>query len=95
MLRLNKDETSPDWIDPDPRLREDVLALKRLTETENPAVTRCLELESMTAFYLLGAASGQGFGSGLWADIRLCKMVGTMEKQDPQLEVGNQYYCQS
>ena len=41
VLRLNKDETAPEWIDPAPRLREDVLALKRLTEPENPAATRC------------------------------------------------------
>ena len=41
VLRINKDETAPDWLDPEPRLREYVLALKRLTATEKPAVTRC------------------------------------------------------
>ena len=40
--------------------------LKRLTAPENPAVTRCRTSESMTYFYILGDASGQGFGSGLW-----------------------------
>ena len=43
-----------------------MLALKRLTAPEKPAVTRCRVSESMTAFYLLGYASGQGFGLGLW-----------------------------
>ena len=55
VLRLNKDETSPEWLYPDPRLREGVLE-----------VTRCRASGSMTAFYLLGYKSGQGFGSGLW-----------------------------
>ena len=41
MLRLDKDETSPEWIDTDPRLREDILTLKRLTAPEKPAVRRC------------------------------------------------------
>ena len=41
VLRINKDETSPEWLDPSPRLREDVLALNRLTVPKNSAVTRC------------------------------------------------------
>ena len=47
---------------PGPQVREDVLVLKRLTASENPAVTRCQASESITAFYLPGDASGQGFG---------------------------------
>ena len=43
-----------------------MLALKRLTAPEKLSVTRCKLSESMTDFYLLGVASGQGFGSGLW-----------------------------
>ena len=43
-----------------------MLTLKRLTAPEKPAITRCRALESITDFYLLGDASGQGFGSGLW-----------------------------
>ena len=41
-------------------------ALNRLTEPGNPAVTICRASDSMTSFYILGDASGQGFGSGLW-----------------------------
>ena len=41
MLRVNKDETAPEWLDPSPRLREDVLVFKRFTEPEKPTVTRC------------------------------------------------------
>ena len=63
---MNKDETALEWIEPSPRLMEDMLVLKRLTAPENPAVTRCRALESMTDFYLLGDASGQGFCSSLW-----------------------------
>ena len=86
MLRLNREEIAPEWLDPAPRLREDVLALKRLTVPENPEVTRCRASESMTAFYLLGYASGQGFGLGLWDHEGLRydfgKMVYTIEKRD-------------
>ena len=66
MLRMNKNEIAPEWIDPTPRLREDVLVLKRLAAPEKPAVARCRASESMTAFYLLGDTSGKGFGLGLW-----------------------------
>ena len=66
MSMLNKYETVPEWLDLAPMLREYVLALKRLTATEKPEVSRCRVSESMTAFYLLGDAIGQGFGSGLW-----------------------------
>ena len=65
VLRINKDKTATEWIYPEPRFREDMLALKRITAPEKPAVTRCQEPESMTDFYLLEDASGQGFGSGL------------------------------
>ena len=58
-LSMDKDETVPEWLDMAPRLREDIVVLKRLTDPENPAVTRCRVLESMTAFHLLGDASGQ------------------------------------
>ena len=62
---INKDETYPEWFDLAPRLRDDLLALTRLTDPEKPAITRCRASESMTDFYLLGYASDQGFGSGL------------------------------
>ena len=42
------------------------MALKRIAAPENPAVTRCRASESINAFYLLGDASGQEFGLGLW-----------------------------
>ena len=40
-LRINKDETAPEWLALSPRLREDVLDLKSHTAPEKPAVTRC------------------------------------------------------
>ena len=66
VLRVNKDETAPEWLDSLPRLRGHVLALKSFTELEKPAVESWRASESMADFYLLGDASGQGFGSGLW-----------------------------
>ena len=50
---MNNYETAPEWLDPDTRLREDVLALKRLTAPKNPAATRCRASDSMNAFYIL------------------------------------------
>ena len=43
-----------------------MLALNSLTSPEKTAVTRCRALDSMTSFYLLVDASGQGFGSVMW-----------------------------
>ena len=63
---MNKDETDLEWLDPPPRLREDVLALTRITTPDNPSLRRRRASDSMTDFYILGDASGQGFGSGLW-----------------------------
>ena len=64
-MRIDKDEASPKWFDPPPRLREDILTLKNITVPDKPAVPRCQASESMTEFYLLGDASGQGFGLGM------------------------------
>ena len=98
-LRLENDETFPEWLDPPPRLREDIVVLKRITAPEKPAVTRCRASESMNEFYLIRDASGRGFGSGLWDHEGMIynfgKLVDTMEKRDLQLEGGNQSYCQS
>ena len=65
-MSLYKDETAPEWIDPGPRLIENIVTLKRLTDPEKSVVTRCQSSELMTAFYLLADASVQGFGSSLW-----------------------------
>ena len=63
-MSLDKDEIAPEWIDLDPRLMEDILALKRLTAPENPAVTRCRASESMTAFICLEIQVVEGL---VWA----------------------------
>ena len=39
-MRLDKDETALIWIDTVHRFRQDVVALKRLTAPEKPALTR-------------------------------------------------------
>ena len=65
-MRLDKDEAAAEWLDPSPRLREDTVALKSLAAPAKHVVTKCQALESMTKFYLLGDARGQGFGLVLW-----------------------------
>ena len=65
-MMLDKDKTTPEWLDPPPRFIEDIVELNRLTAPENTALTRCRASESMHTFYLIGDASGQGFSSVLW-----------------------------
>ena len=53
-------------MNPAPRLTLDVVALEKLTASAEPAATKCRVGTAMSALYLMGDASGQGFGSGLW-----------------------------
>ena len=57
-FRLNKYEIAPEWIDPYPRLREDIVTLKSLMAPDKPVLTRCRSSYSMNEFYLLVDASG-------------------------------------
>lgn len=61
---LDDDEGAPELVTPVPRFRDDVIALKKLTQGNEPALQKCRVKTTMVAFYLLGDASGRGFGSG-------------------------------
>ena len=61
-----EEERPPDLVDPAPRLNLDVKVLGKLTTSEYLAASKCRVGATMTALYLMGDASGQGFGSGLW-----------------------------
>ena len=54
----------PDIIHPVSRMEFDIKALIDLTSGVEPAVQKCRVKSTLTAFYLLGDASGKGFGSG-------------------------------
>ncbi|KAL7468881.1 hypothetical protein ACHAXS_009127 [Conticribra weissflogii] len=57
---------APETVEAVPRLRDDIAALVELTEGSEPAVQSIRVRDTVTAFYLMGDASGKGFGSGLW-----------------------------
>ena len=59
-------EEAPETVTAVSRLTSDLAALKHLTSGEEPATQKCRSREKFTALYLMGDASGQGFGSGLW-----------------------------
>ena len=61
-----QEECPPELVNPAPRLTLDVEALEKLTASKEPAATKYRVGATMSALYLMGDASGQGFGSGLW-----------------------------
>ena len=61
---IEEDPSAPEFVAPVPRLIDDVTALKKLTQGEEPALQKCRVRTTLVAFYLLGDASGLGFGSG-------------------------------
>ena len=56
----------PAKVRPVPRLRRDVEALMKLMDTPTPALTLARPTGSVQGYYLMGDASGKGFGSALW-----------------------------
>lgn len=51
-----------------PRLKRDLVALRWLTKSESPPRQPMRSKQRAAAWYLVGDASGDGFGSGLFAD---------------------------
>ena len=56
-------EKTPDFVVAVDRLKWDVEALMELTTGDEPCVQKCRAKESISAFYLVGDASGNGMGS--------------------------------
>ena len=61
-----QDNSPPELVNPAPRLMWDVEALEKLTSPKEPTETEYRVWAALTALYLVGDASGQGFGLGLW-----------------------------
>ena len=61
------DNLAPDLVVPVERFRSDVNALMELTDRETPPSVLCRATSSLSACYLMGDASGKGFGSALWS----------------------------
>ena len=65
-LEMAEAKGTPDMVKAKPRLFLDVRYLEQFTRQKTPAVQSCQATGSMVALYLLGDASGNGMGSGLW-----------------------------
>ena len=65
-LEEETEKEAPELVVAVPRLWADIKALLRLTDTPHPAIAKCRVSTTAVALYLMGDASGQGFGSGLW-----------------------------
>ena len=61
-----QEECPPELVNTASRLTLDVEALEKLTTSKDPAATKCRVGAAMSALYLMGDASGQSFGLGLW-----------------------------
>jgi len=64
-LEEETEKEAPELVVAVPRLWADIKALLRLTDTPHPAIAKCRVSTTAVALYLMGDASGQGFGSGL------------------------------
>ena len=57
---------APERVIAVPRLKSDVHALRKLFQSAEPSVAILRASQSVAALYLMGDASGKGFGSVLW-----------------------------
>jgi len=57
---------APDQVAGVPRLPSDIRALQRLLRGNEPARSRARAKDTLTVTYLMGDASGRGFGSAIW-----------------------------
>lgn len=71
----------PEFVQAKPRLVEDVMILKSLLEGDVPAVKKCRVTNIAIAVYLMGDASGVGFGSALWDGIGVEYEAGRWKRQ--------------
>eukprot|EP00985_Skeletonema_marinoi_P028317 scaffold24532_cov80-Skeletonema_marinoi.AAC.2 len=63
-----------------PRLAGDLSALTRLTKGEEPALQSCRVTGALSAVYLMGDASGRGFGSGIWDEKGILYEAGSWKE---------------
>jgi hypothetical protein len=63
---------APELVTGVPRLNDDARALKVLTEGTVPPKVNARPKHQVDVLYLIGDASGKGFGTAVWAGGRLC-----------------------
>ena len=59
------------------RFQEDINALLELTAGPEPAMQKCRVEGSLSAFYLVGDASGKGFGTAVWDEAEVVYEAGS------------------
>ena len=69
----------PEMVKAARRLEGDLVALSELTAGEEPALQVCRVKGALSAVYLMGDASGKGFGSGIWDADGLAYAAGSWE----------------
>jgi hypothetical protein len=63
---LTEGQLAPELVTPVPRFKDDVRALSNLTQQDEPPLVKVRANGALMACYLMGDASGKGFGSALW-----------------------------
>lgn len=72
-----KAEEAPETVEAVPRLRGDIEALVKLTAGAEPAVQECRVEGALSAVYIVGDASGKGFGSAVWDSEEVSYLAGS------------------
>jgi hypothetical protein len=67
-IELPERADAPDVVSAVDRFESDLIAMEELTSTPGPPRQPLRAWKSGNAWYLMGDASGDGFGSGLWLD---------------------------
>jgi hypothetical protein len=71
---------APETVKAVPRLKGDVDTLLEFVEGDSPAIQKCRVSSVAVALYLMGDASGVGFGSALWDDKGVQYEAGNWKK---------------
>lgn len=85
---LIEEKQAPEMVTPVPRFKDDVGALAILTKPDEPPLVKVRANGALVACYLMGDASGKGFGSALWCQDELLWESGNFAA-DYQAESSN------
>jgi hypothetical protein len=77
----NSNVEPPSVVRAVPRLPEDLDTLMAFLEGETPAVQKCRVSSLAVCLYLMGDASGDGFGSGVWDEDGVHNEAGNWKEQ--------------
>ena len=87
------DKEAPEEVSAVPRLEHDIETMEEFTRGEAPAVEKVRVRVALLALYLMGDASGDGFGSSWWDGERLEYEAGTWKRQYGKLSSNFREAC--